>query len=763
VSPDRTTARVVAGFSSPNTDPVRTQQNGKRMAPLAGNLVGHYQIICQVGAGGMGTVFKAFDTTLQRTVALKFLALNPTSSADRDALLREARAASTLDHKNIGTVHAVEESEEGHLFIVMAYYEGQSLASRMTGPPFPVFEAIEIVHQIAEGLGHAHLRNLVHRDVKPSNVILTSSGEAKIVDFGLARFVGPAAATQTQNFSGTLPYMSPEQVMGRPVDARTDIWSLGVITYQLLANRLPFPGDNPASIINGILRASPPELSDSPFELREVVRRALAGRPQDRYQSCGEILQDLDDVAALENRPTVKRGSSEGQLFGLLSSRAMRSIRYTSTRRWVLLLSLFLLAAVLVVSFRHKIFHGKFQGENSASPVAYESYLRGQEYLRRYDKPGNLDEAIKLFESTTQADPKFALAFAALGEAYWNKYLLEQDPKWVQLASATCKRAAELNNQLPTVYVTLGRIHSGTGLRDLAVQEFQRAQELDPHSVPALLGLADTYSTIGRSQEAEDLYKRLSAMHPTDWEGPSRLGGFYYLQHRYSEAVEQFRRVIEIVPDHGSAHTSLGTSLLALGKERQAEAEFKKSLTLGPDYVAFTNLGAVYYNQKRFAEAATVWKQALTINDKDYRLWNNLAIAYEWLGQPDKAKQAFSQELERLEQLAPLSPDDAEIHANLGTMYSQQRLRDKTKTQLDAALALSPEDPAILGKAGESYENLGERSLALDYFRKALQKGGTMDDLEMNPDLRPLLSDPSARRVLEKSMPKAQRATAATR
>ena len=225
----------------------------------------------------------------------------------------------------------------GHLFIVMAYYEGQSLASRMTGPPFPVFEAIEIVHQIAEGLSHAHLRNLVHRDVKPSNVILTSSGEAKIVDFGLARFVGPAAATQTQNFSGTLPYMSPEQVMGRPVDARTDIWSLGVITYQLLANRLPFPGDNPGSIINGILRASPPELTDVPPELRRIVRRTLAGRPQDRYQSCGQILQDLEDFAALANRPTVRRGGSEGRHFGMLSSRAMRSIRFASTRRWMLL------------------------------------------------------------------------------------------------------------------------------------------------------------------------------------------------------------------------------------------------------------------------------------------------------------------------------------------------------------------------------------------------------------------------------------------
>src|SRR6266851_2337163 len=230
------------------------------MPPLAGNLVGHYQILCQVGAGGMGTVFKAFDTTLQRTVALKFLTPNPINIVDRDALLREARAASTLDHKNIGTVHAIEETDDGHLFLVMAYYEGQSLASRMTGPPFPVFEAVEIVQQIAEGLGHAHLHNIVHRDVKPSNVILTSGGEAKIVDFGLARF----------------------------------------------------------------------------------VRTALAGRPQDRYQSCADLLGDLQDFSSLANRPTVGRSGLEAQRLGLLAlpSRAFRSLRFARGRRWMLLLPL---------------------------------------------------------------------------------------------------------------------------------------------------------------------------------------------------------------------------------------------------------------------------------------------------------------------------------------------------------------------------------------------------------------------------------------
>jgi tetratricopeptide (TPR) repeat protein len=735
------------------------------MAPLAGNLVGHYQIMCQVGAGGMGTVFKAFDTTLQRTVALKFLTPNPTNVIDRDALLREARAASTLDHKNIATVHAIEETDDGHLFLVMAYYEGQSLASRMTGPPFPVFEAVDIVQQIAEGLGHAHLRNLVHRDVKPSNVILTSGGEAKIVDFGLARFVGPAAATQTQNFSGTLSYMSPEQVMGRPVDARTDIWSLGVITYQLLANRLPFPGDNPASTVNAILRASPPELSDSPLQLRKIVRRALAGRPQDRYQSCAELLGDLQDFAAMADRPTVGRGSLESQRLALLAlpSRTFHFLWPPRARTWMLLLPLLFLAGILAISFRHQLFPWARAQADVASPAAYESYLRGQEFLARYDKPGNLDAAIKLFESTTKVDPKFALAFAALGEAYWNKFLFDEDPKWVQLASAACKRAAEINDQLPSVYVTLGRIHSGTGLRDLAIQEFQRAQELDRHNAAALLGLADTYASVGRNQEAEDLYKKASAMHP-DWDGYYRLASFYYSQHRFPEAADQFRRVIELAPDHVLAHTSLGTTLLSLGRENEAEAEFKKSLALTPDYAAATNLGVIYYNQKRFAEAAEMTEKALHINDKDYRLWNNLAIAYEWLGQPDKARQAFREELTRLEQIAPLRPFDAEVHANLGAMYSQLHLRDKAKTQMDAALALSPDDAGILGKAGEVYENLGERSLALDYFGKALQKGWTLEDLKTNPDLRSLLSDPNARRVLEKALPSTtQRAGSAAR
>ena len=179
-------------------------------------------------------------------------------------------------------------------------------------------------------------------------------------------------------------------------------------------------------------------------------------------------------------------------------------------------------------------------------------------------------------------------------------------------------------------------------------------------------------------------------------------------------------------------------------------------MALAPDYAAATNLGVIYYNEKRYAEAVAKTEQALRINDKDFRLWNNLAIAYEWLGQPEKARRARDQELARLEQLAPLRHDDAEVQANLGVMYSQLHQRDKARTHMEAALVLSPDNADILGKAGEAYENLGERSLALTYFRKALQKGLNFEDLETNPDLRSLLSDPNARRVLNRALESTQ-------
>ena len=194
----------------------------------AGDRVGDYQILALAGSGGMGVVYRALDLKLQRTVALKFLPDELVSNESQKAqFLREARTASSLDHPNIGVIHGIEETADGRTFIVMAYYEGETLARKLMAGPLPPEQTVDIAIQMARGLAEAHSRAIVHRDIKPSNVIVTQQNVAKIVDFGLARATSNSMSTQTMSTSGTIGYMSPEQTLGKPVDERTDIWALG--------------------------------------------------------------------------------------------------------------------------------------------------------------------------------------------------------------------------------------------------------------------------------------------------------------------------------------------------------------------------------------------------------------------------------------------------------------------------------------------------------------------------------------------------------
>jgi len=207
--------------------------------------VGGYKILGTAGVGGMGIVYKALDLKLNRTVALKFLPndLN-VASKDKERFLQEARTASALDHSNIGVIHGLEETADGQTFIVMAYYEGLTLAERIRRGPMSPKEALEIMVQITRGLIDAHEHSIIHRDIKPSNVIITRQNVAKIVDFGLARVASNAATTLTAGPVGTLAYMSPEQVRNEPLDRRTDIWSLGVVFDEMLTGKHPFERGN---------------------------------------------------------------------------------------------------------------------------------------------------------------------------------------------------------------------------------------------------------------------------------------------------------------------------------------------------------------------------------------------------------------------------------------------------------------------------------------------------------------------------------------
>ncbi len=264
--------------------------------------VAQYKVLEQIGHGGMGIVYKAQDTLLQRTVALKFLPPELTRDAEAKArFMQEAQAASSLDHLNICTIHEIDETEDGRLFIVMAYVEGETLKQKLARRPLPVATAITIALQVADALAQAHQRGIIHRDIKPANVMVTEQGQVKIVDFGLAK-VSQVNLTRTGVTLGTLAYMSPEQVRGEAVDHRTDIWALGVLLYEMITGQKPFSGERGEAVGHAILNEDPEPVtalrSRVPLTLEGVIAKALAKDPAARYQHIDEIPVDLRAIQA---------------------------------------------------------------------------------------------------------------------------------------------------------------------------------------------------------------------------------------------------------------------------------------------------------------------------------------------------------------------------------------------------------------------------------------------------------------------------------
>jgi serine/threonine protein kinase len=249
---------------------------------LIGQTVSHYKITEKLGGGGMGVVYKAVDTKLDRPVALKFLPAELTRDPDaKRRFVHEAKAASALQHNNICTIHEIDETDDGRMFISMDCYEGGTLKQKVAEGPLPVDEAIDIVIQVAEGLSKAHEAGMVHRDIKPANVMITSDGVVKIVDFGLAKLAGQTKVTKTGTTVGTVAYMSPEQAAGQDVDHRSDIFSLGVVLYELVAGEPPFKGGHEAAVLYGIMHSDPEPVTkyrtDVPEDLQNRRDRAAQG------------------------------------------------------------------------------------------------------------------------------------------------------------------------------------------------------------------------------------------------------------------------------------------------------------------------------------------------------------------------------------------------------------------------------------------------------------------------------------------------------
>lgn len=270
----------------------------------SGKIVSHYRIIKKLGSGGMGDVYKAEDTKLKRSVALKFLPPELTRDDEaRQRFIHEARATSALDHPNIGTIYEINEAD-GHFFITMAYYDGESLKAKIktseTG--LDIEQTLILTGQIAKGISVAHSKEIIHRDIKPANILISEDGQAKIIDFGLAKLKDHTIITKTGTTMGTVAYMSPEQAKGNAADHRTDVWSLGVILYEMLSGKKPFEGEHEQAIMYQIINEEPEFITkirnDVPIQIEKIINKALTKNPDKRYQKMEKMLNDLNEVIA---------------------------------------------------------------------------------------------------------------------------------------------------------------------------------------------------------------------------------------------------------------------------------------------------------------------------------------------------------------------------------------------------------------------------------------------------------------------------------
>lgn len=869
----------------------------KRNLSVGEVIANGYKILGIAGAGGMGVVYRARDLRLERTVALKFLPPEMRENeASRHRILREARTASALDHPNIGVIHGIEDVEDGSCCIVMAYYDGETLAERIRQGSLNSAEAVRIAIQMTHGLAEAHAHKIVHRDIKPSNVMLTASGGVRIVDFGLASAATSETASQT-GFTGTVAYMSPEQAMGNEFDHRTDIWALGCVLAEMLTGRNPFDRETVPAMVVAILNEPPRGLDELPPGLQQVLYRALAKNPAERYPDCAELLTDLESLqdqlaqsplpagTQKSTRPSASirkareqasvslwgapRPARRSRLFpilllaaagifavlgiltpyihrrffataaseqvkhiavlpfdnigdnpenavlvqGLMDSLAGRlsNLGEQSNSLWVIPTSevrrlnvtdpagaysklgatlaiqgsverngqdvrlnvglidtrnlrqigsaavedqagdlstlqdeaLTRLAGLMKISMPSG--SALSTAASAASPAAYEDYLKALGYMQRYDKPGNLDQAISALQQSIQTDPRFALSYAQLGEAYRIKNVITKDPKWLAEAEANARKAAEIDVNIPAVYVTLGRVHEATGEHDLAMQEFQRALSLDPHDADAETGLATSYESAGRISEAEVAFQKAAALRPDSWKGYATLGGFYDRQNKYEQAVQADQHAIQLAPDNAQVYANLGGAcvdsadpkLLSIG-----EQALSKSLQLSPSYAAYANMGGLLLLEHRPAEAEAAIEHALKINASDYNVWNFLLMADEWQKKDAAAAEARHQTQILAEQDVKVQPTDAQAQSVLAYLYAQEKRDRDAATRIQTALALSPSDASVLSNVGQAYENMGDRAHGLEYIREALEKGYPLGLLRSEPTLQSLLQDP---------------------
>jgi eukaryotic-like serine/threonine-protein kinase len=639
---------------------------------MIGQIFSHYKILEKLGEGGMGIVYKAHDTKLNRTVALKFLPSHiAPSDNERKRFIHEAQSASALDHHNICTIHEIDESPQGQLFIVMSYYEGETLKSKIEQGPLKVEEAVDIANQVAKGLAKAHTHGIVHRDIKPANIIITKDGVAKIVDFGLAKLGGGTLLTMTGTTIGTVAYMSPEQAQGEKVDHRTDIWSLGVVLYEMLTGQRPFRSDYEQAMIYLIINGEPEPITkmrkDISPGLDQIVGHALAKRADDRYRTMDEFREDLAAIAEglkpLRARVRPEQPEKSIAVLPFINdSPDQENTFFINGVMEEILNNLQRIKDLRVIS-RTSV--EKFRGQNkSISEIAEElgvNYIvegSGQKYGSSFRLRAQLimtEHESHLWGESFQNEIndvkdifniQIKIAESIAGEL---KAAISPDEKRV-IEKIPTKDLGAYEDYLKGRFY----LYKFTGNDcEIAIKYFESAILKDPDYAPAYAGIAISWAAMVQfgfksPEEAgpliqESLMKALE-LDSNNAEVQYTLAILNtWVMWDWTGGEEAFRKTLSINPNHAEAHAYYSHFLLHTGRpQEEVINEIETALKLDPLNPLILSLCAVsLFIIKRLDESIQLFNDALQI-DPDYNLaLSNIGEVLYLSGRVDEALEKY--------------------------------------------------------------------------------------------------------------------------
>lgn len=700
-------------------------------------LANRFQIRSFLGRGGMGEVYLAADRELGGDVALK--TLKPSLLIAPRFLVRfrrEVQMGRQVTHPNLCRVFDVgSDLWRGRpvSFFTMEYLPGETLGHHLHREgAMSVETALPLLRQMAAAMDALHERGIAHRDLKPGNIMLVPGRDGKlravITDFGLARSFelepGEEALSREGQVIGTPQYMAPEQRMGEPGTAASDIFSLGLIMFEMITGKR---AADAASSVGRPGRIPPPITLKPglPPAWNAGILRCLSLEPEDRPQSASEAVEALESLGA-----------------PLLNLRQNPQAARSPLKRRLLIASA---GAMLLAGLGGEFYLRYRAGASDRKAARAESeYLRARDMLSRSYRRENVNEALRILTSVVAQTPGFAPGHAGLGLAHWYAYRLgTRKPEDLRKAIEESQRALELDANLVRAHVTLASIYTMSGKPELAATSLDRARALEPRSPEVFQALAELYRSVGRDAEVEPALQKAADLAPDDWRPLVVLGVHFRESGKLAEAEKALRHAVEVSADNPIALSNYGLCLMEQGRFSDALKAFEQALRIEPRSSVYSNLGYTLMMEGRYTDAIQPFRKAVEANPASYLYHANLASALFWSNTDrDSALEHYRRAAELAEKERERDPRNARLLVNMSGFYAALGDKARSVPLLRQALALSPDNRDVAFRAAETYEQLGNREEALRLLRKTLALGYPPEFVRRSPELAGVRADP---------------------